>query len=149
MKFSIFYLSGALLASSFCGVALAEEKVAVAAPAEKHVSGEPFKDAIIAFDAAYTAAVPLFSNAGTEKPDFRACAKSAEKLDELSDLIRKIHEDRLRQFGLAYHEKLELLVIDAHRLKLAVLEHSREDIVTHWSNLTTVRNQLAQTKPWQ
>ena len=169
MKFSAFHLTGLLLAASLSGTLSAEEKVATATPAPtpvsapaaaptaapavdptmKHVTGEPFKDTILAFETVFAGGNAVFANVDNEKPDFHACGKIAESLDTLAEHIRSIHEDRLRQFGLEFHNKLDLLVLNAHRLKIASFEHSRDDIIKYWGQLTLMRNLLAQTKVWQ
>lgn len=144
MKSSAYSLLSVLLLAGFSTLGIAAETAS--GPTITQVSGEPFKDAVRAFEAAYAESSAAFT---VEKPDLRVCTKLSEKLDSTAANIVKIHEDRLRQYGLDFHGKLELLEINAHRLKIAVLERTPDDISKYWSQLVTVRNIVAGTKAWQ
>jgi hypothetical protein len=127
-------------------LAAAEPAVAPAAPVVAQVTGEPFKDAVLKFETAFSESSAAFS---APKPDLRVCTKLSEQLDKAAIEIVKIHEDRLRQYGLEFHNKLELLEINAHRLKLAVLERTPDDVAKYWNQLVLVRNIVAGTKAWK
>jgi hypothetical protein len=134
-----------VLLSGLTGLAAAET-TAPAAPAEAQVTGEPFKDAVLKFETAFAESSAAFS---APKPDLRICTKLSEQLDKTATEIVKMHEDRLRQYGLEFHNKLELLEINAHRLKIAVLERTPDDVVKYWNQLVLVRNIVAGTKAWK
>ncbi|MCZ7644187.1 MAG: hypothetical protein M5U26_02720 [Planctomycetota bacterium] len=122
---------------------------APAAPSMTQKAGEPIHDRIVEFEAAYAELAPLCAVAPDAKHDYDACAKAAKKVEESSRAILTLHEDRLRQFGNDYHHKLELLAINAHRLRVAVAEHQRDNIFHYWGQLKLIRDGLAQTHPWQ
>jgi len=112
-------------------------------------SGELFHDKIVEFETAYGEGFKVFEVDEFTRHDYDTCLKVATALADSSERLKGIHEDRLRHLGQAFHNNLELLELNAHRLRGAILEHNRTEIGRYWYQLRLIREELAQNGVWK
>lgn len=128
---------------------LAPEKPAALTPVAVHKTGRALHDRIVDFERVLCSAQKLFEVAEDVRHDYVACAKKAEALAKLATRLKTIHDERLRFHGREYHYDLELLELDAQRLREAVAEHRRARIFEYWYKLLRMRRRLIASGGWK
>jgi hypothetical protein len=112
-------------------------------------TGDLWKDHVICFNTSLSGSTAAMNPGTGVKLDYRACESIATGLEACAFTLVDLHDDSLRKYGNEFQGKLEMLALNAHRLRIACAERNPEAIERYWGQLGIVHKLLAATTPWR
>jgi hypothetical protein len=108
-------------------------------------TGQRFPDGVAMFKALFKSGDTWFE-VGDGRHAYTKVVVYASQLEKVSREIYSAHEDLRRPHGHEFHRHLELLALNAHRLRVAVAERNRTNIFTYWRQIKLIESLLAKNQ---